>query len=600
MANICTILQQRRATTESRYLESVAEPELHPLINSQDAALYNAMMLRSQQPSKQMDGGFSSRLDNQERLCMSRHLDMTTSEYDDRPFHLSDLQEGNFGEHGDSSWIIQPNAGRHMRAAIGSLRNDETRAQEAVAVDPVESRRESARNMMKVAVDLLNSEYGFSSSQHAASGSSETSPVKKEETFVDDRATESDPLPLSEVVSSALGSFRLSDNKDSSPSSPDNLENRPSSSATPSMGKRVLSKSQSLPTTSIPRNGIIDGGRLGRSPSPTNRTSRGARRDRANEDSPSKEGDRLKNTVPSFKRKTKQSSAGDAKAMVQTPVRETVALSTDLSALSARLNIVADNAVAERLGELCVGKSTPEVKMLRQEAVIAELLAMLLQSGGSSTNEAPMVTSSGEDIENSLSKSKFSDLESVSLDDVMFLLKEQQQELQEIRQISQLQQNERDYHYDTFGSSPEKVSGFFDDVHRSPISPIVACEEESRGRSQQISLSPSPDTRIVDGPGGKISPRSMSPTRQSSSSKWIGGGTSKSHHIQAQDCRFEYPAVNSIPIEYSPGRGRYRDHIHRPPRSRGGSVEKEPPTIELHADKTTPGRISTEYVYRLQ
>jgi hypothetical protein len=631
-------------------MESMAEPVLHPLNQSQDAALYNSMMLRSMQPAKNMDVTFSRReghgyvesgssssmsyLDGAGRSITSGRMDMTT-EYDERPFHLSDLQDTKCGDEGDSSWIISPRAGRYMRAAVGSLKGKGCSGegkQEAEEADPVEARRQSARNMMRVAVDLLNSEYGVAATKKTENSSPMGSPDKrtKEDDSSDSDSVPLGPPPLDEVVSHALGAYALSREKVSSSCTNDDEEEggstdnshsfvghraeeddgdvSPAKALTPtSSSKRVISKSQSLPTARTPLYDM-DGRRVGRrSPSPTNRTSRGSYRQRTNGDVRS-EGiktmdEKMVNKVPSFTRKSRKSNrtfeppAG--RSIAHTPCKE-----TDLTALSNRLNIVADRAVAESLGEQHLGKSTPEVKMLRQEAVIAELLSILLQSGDNSTgNHTPVVGAHDASNATPHTKSDYSDLENVSLDDVMFLLKEQQQELKEIRQISQKQKNDMAYDFDPFGSG-ERVSGFFDDVHRSPISPIMARDEEARGRSVRTSLAssarkatPSPDTRMVGGPGGRSRPHSESPVRNGSSSKWIGGGTSSSHHIQAQDSsRFDYPPVNALLLlsdqrgrSLSPGRIRSSEAVQRHARSRSGSlgsssgreVEKMTPRIGM-------------------
>jgi hypothetical protein len=127
-----------------------------------------------------------------------------------------------------------------------------------------------------------------------------------------------------------------------------------------------------------------------------------------------------------------------------------------LDDLSARLNKVADDAVRRDLGgEALTDSSSVAVKVKRQEAVITELLSMLLEGGvagpekGSSNHpsQARVPGNNTPDRDRSVTAaiapegryppSSDERKEEISFDDVLFLLREQQQELEEIRQITQ-------------------------------------------------------------------------------------------------------------------------------------------------------------------
>ena len=587
VANICTILQQRRAMTESRYAESVQEPILHPLIRSEDAALYNSMMQRSASSCGNMDVAVVAKTSgrNTEKSSIPDNLDAMT-EYDDHPFHLSDLQKSTYDDEHSvrRDWIISPGAGRYMRSAIGSLKEDDEAEMDA--------HRKNTREMMRVAVNLLHSEYGVSSVHNKDDDANGEKGGEKGDKEGQDLGgspskgndgTESEPTdapPLEHIVSNALHAFSLPHEADgnTSDATPEPIQSSP---------QRVLSKSQSLPTPAKTPEYCSKGHLLTEadlSP-PTRRKVRksSGRKKSIEKVSPR---DELKNKVPRVQRKSRTQSP----QLISSPANPPAKIETDLNALSMRLNEVADKAVADSLGSEHVGSSNPDVKMVRQEAVIAELLSIVLQGSAVGANRDV----GSDDVANKSEENRRDILEDVSLDDVVFLLREQQQELEEIRQIASKQNKGKAptiLHSETSLGSGGKVNGFYNGVHHSPISPILAETEESttsRGRSVRISLSspspapratPSPDTRGVGGPGGRDRTRSESPARSTSSSKWIGGGTASSYHIQAQDNRFDYPPVNSLSQDRgrseSPvvrGRSRLsREQMDRRVRSRSGS-----------------------------
>ena len=169
-----------------------------------------------------------------------------------------------------------------------------------------------------------------------------------------------------------------------------------------------------------------------------------------------------------------------------------------VNVLSSRLSKIADEAVIGEFGITGLKQNTLEVKMKRQEAVIEELLSIILDGGviekstenletsraGTNNNINQTISSSSPPSSSSSPSSpvpkefivpeKKEGIE-VSLDEILFLLRSQQQELQEIRDIKK---NSR-YHVladTTFGDddyedqySPFEVSSYFNGPqHHSP------------------------------------------------------------------------------------------------------------------------------------
>jgi hypothetical protein len=182
--------------------------------------------------------------------------------------------------------------------------------------------------------------------------------------------------------------------------------------------------------------------------------------------------------------------------------------------LSSRLNSIADGAVVRDYGITGLKQNTAEIKMKRQEAVIEELLSMILEGGvrghSSERNEEHGAGQGHEDGGD------------VNLDEILFLLRSQQHELQEIRES-----NRNKGHHPLPHSLPH--DGDDDEQNNSPYG------VSSYYNGPQHNSSP-------DEGGGLDTRRSLSPQR--SVSRWIGGGTSHSHHLQGKDNKFKYAPTN--------------------------------------------------------
>mmetsp|Transcript_170 Transcript_170/g.300 ORF Transcript_170/g.300 Transcript_170/m.300 type:complete len:1337 (+) Transcript_170:2-4012(+) len=495
VANICTILQQRRAATSSQYHTSDDCPSVHPLVEDP----YESR--RRLQPSQNMDIHFQERTrkdhnnhDSDSRFSVSaafpeRHQVNHSMDNGDKPFDIAELQDtakknlvGEGGSTARKNWIISP------------MRMDSDSHYTEVDSKPNASSdvRSGARDMIKVAVNLLKAEYGEKSDDE---GQNEFESKEKDgcEVLVEDEGSSSDEIQshhvddsINTLIDSTLcrvdplksesilpaetvadvdnqGDSRPIDSKDGGPTKPA-LPPAISRCSTPELYTRdghLIRK---------PSNSIADSGA---DTKPTKQ-----KKDRG----------RKKKGILFGKN-------GRFKSVEE---------------ISVRLNQVADSAVVKEFGADLLGSNKIEVKMKRQEAVISELLSMLLKDCD--------VDSSGS---SSVGSSESDDGEAVGYDDLVFLLREQQQELEEIRSISEKNRIKEEPKCDN-----DVMYGFYHGVqHASPIS-HHSTPEHTPHRSQ-----------------------SVSPTR--SASKWIGGGTNTSHHVQGKDNKYNYPATNSEAVEAS-------------------------------------------------
>jgi hypothetical protein len=198
--------------------------------------------------------------------------------------------------------------------------------------------------------------------------------------------------------------------------------------------------------------------------------------------------------------------------------------------LSSRLNTIADDAVMRDYGIIGLKQNTVEIKMKRQEAVIEELLSMILE-GGITTH-----SSEGHDGQGIEGMDHHEGSGDVNLDEILFLLRSQQHELQEIQQNRN--KGLHSHFYDTHsGGGGASGGGSEDEDQNSPY----GVSSYFNG----LQHNSSPDERGGGGgggSGGQDSRRSRSPQR--SVSRWIGGGTSHSHHLQGKDNKFNYAPTN--------------------------------------------------------